>query len=60
MWATEQLGPEPSSTPASASETTPGLQCRFSGEIPEPRVFSHTGWRELDLEWAYLHAGGWW
>jgi hypothetical protein len=30
----------------------------LSGEITERRVYTHTGWREVDGEWVYLHAGG--
>jgi hypothetical protein len=30
----------------------------LSGEIAERRYFAHTGWREIEGEWAYLHAGG--
>jgi hypothetical protein len=30
----------------------------LSGEVPERKVYSHTGWREIGGEWAYLHAGG--
>ena len=30
----------------------------LSGEIPTRRVFAHTGWRKIDGDWLYLHAGG--
>lgn len=30
----------------------------LSGDIPERRVFAHTGWRLVDGVWLYLHAGG--
>jgi hypothetical protein len=30
----------------------------LSGEITERRYFAHTGWRKIEGEWAYLHAGG--
>jgi len=29
----------------------------LSQDIAERRVFAHTGWREMDGEWAYVHAG---
>jgi uncharacterized protein DUF3854 len=29
-----------------------------SGEIPERRVYTHTGWRKCGEKWLYLHAGG--
>jgi uncharacterized protein DUF3854/uncharacterized protein DUF927 len=59
-WATEQLG--------ARAIIFPGFGIRdharaavqiLSGHIPERRVFSHSGWRDLGTEgWAYLHAGG--
>ena len=30
----------------------------LSGEIPARRIYAHTGWRKIDGEWLYLHAGG--
>ena len=30
----------------------------LSGEIPARRVYAHTGWRKIDGDWLYLHAGG--
>jgi hypothetical protein len=30
----------------------------LSGEIPRRRVYAHTGWRQIDGVWVYLHAGG--
>jgi hypothetical protein len=30
----------------------------LSGEIPQRRVYAHTGWRQIDGMWVYLHAGG--
>jgi hypothetical protein len=30
----------------------------LSGEITERRYFAHTGWRKIEGEWAFLHAGG--
>jgi hypothetical protein len=37
------------------------LRCAIlmlSGDLPEHRVYAHTGWRQIDEVWAYLHAGG--
>jgi hypothetical protein len=31
---------------------------KFSGMVPERRVFAHTGWRDVDGSPVYLHAGG--
>lgn len=30
----------------------------FSGEVPERRIFTHTGWRQIDGMEVFLHAGG--
>jgi hypothetical protein len=30
----------------------------LSGGIPQRHVFAHTGWRQIDGVWVYLHAGG--
>lgn len=30
----------------------------LSQDIAERRVFTHTGWREIEGEWVYVHAGG--
>ncbi len=30
----------------------------LSTDIRHERVFAHLGWREIDGEWVYLHAGG--
>jgi hypothetical protein len=30
----------------------------LSGDVPTRRVFTHTGWREADGIWLYLHSGG--
>ena len=30
----------------------------LSGDPPERVVYTHTGWRQLGRDWAYLHAGG--
>ena len=30
----------------------------LSDQIEECRIFTHTGWRKVNGEWIYLHAGG--
>src|SRR5215217_1484744 len=30
----------------------------LSGQIAERRYFAHTGWRTIEGEWVFLHAGG--
>lgn len=32
---------------------------QLSGDVPEERVYTHLGWRQLEKgKWCYLHAGG--
>jgi hypothetical protein len=30
----------------------------ISGRVRERRIYGHTGWRRIDDQWLYLHAGG--
>jgi hypothetical protein len=30
----------------------------LSGDVPRQTVYAHTGWREVEGRWLYLHAGG--
>lgn len=30
----------------------------FSGDVPVHRIYEHTGWRQIDNRWLFLHAGG--
>jgi hypothetical protein len=30
----------------------------MSRDVPHQTVYEHTGWREIDGQWFYLHAGG--
>lgn len=30
----------------------------LSGDVPRRIIYTHTGWREIDGKWVYLHAGG--
>lgn len=30
----------------------------LSGPVPTRHVYAHTGWRQLDGQWCFLHAGG--
>src|SRR5215207_2417306 len=58
-WATEHLG--------AGAIVYPGFGLRdharaaiqlLSGSVPTRSVYAHTGWRPVDGEWVYLHAGG--
>jgi hypothetical protein len=59
VWATEHLG--------ASAIVYPGISLRdharvaiqlLSGDIPERRVYTHLGWRQLGDEWVYLHGSG--
>lgn len=30
----------------------------LSGDVPRQTVFGHTGWRQVNEQWVYLHGGG--
>ena len=58
-WAPEHLG--------AAAAVVPGFTVRdharfaiqqLSGDPPRRVRYTHTGWRRIDDEWIYLHAGG--
>lgn len=58
-WATEHLG--------AGAIVYPGFGLRdharaavqmLSGNVPPRNIYTHTGWRLVDGEWVYLHAGG--
>jgi hypothetical protein len=58
-WVSEHLG--------AGAVVYPGMGIRdhlrcailmLSGELAERRVYAHTGWRQIDEVWVYLHAGG--
>src|SRR5207253_1526010 len=58
-WATEQCGAEAVVFAGLAlrDHTRVAVQV-LSGNVRRRRVFSHTGWRQLESGWAYLHGGG--
>jgi hypothetical protein len=31
---------------------------RLSGDVPQRRIYTHTGWRSIAGQWVYLHGGG--
>ena len=58
-WATEKLGARAIVQPGQmiARRAAVAIQM-LSGEIPDNKVFAHTGWRRIDDDWVFLHAGG--
>ena len=56
-WPIEHIGAGAIIYPGCATEAKIAIQ-QTSGDIPERRIYSHTGWSEIDGRWIYLHAGG--
>jgi hypothetical protein len=58
-WVAEHLGASAFVYPGFGYEKHAAVATQaLSGEITERRYFAHTGWRKIEGEWAYLHAGG--
>jgi hypothetical protein len=58
-WVAEHLGASAFVYPGFGYEKHAAVAIQsLSGEITERRYFAHTGWRKIEEEWAYLHAGG--
>jgi hypothetical protein len=58
-WVAEHLGASAFVYPGFGYEKHAAVAIQsLSGEITERRYFAHTGWRRIEGEWAYLHAGG--
>jgi hypothetical protein len=59
-WATEHLGAGAIVYPGFGTKDHARAAVQIlSGEVPTRNVYdAHTGWRLVDDEWAYLHAGG--
>lgn len=58
-WAVEHLGAGAIVEPGQGlkDRTRVAIQT-LSGDVPERHVFAHSGWREVEEEWLYLHGGG--
>lgn len=58
-WPIDVLGAQGMVYPGQAAKdhTRAAIQL-LSGEVEERTVYGHTGWRERDGAWLYLHAGG--
>ncbi|MGA9771044.1 MAG: DUF3854 domain-containing protein [Blastocatellia bacterium] len=58
-WVTEHLGATAVLYPGYASRDHARAAIQMlSGNVPERRVYVHTGWCKISGEWVYLHAGG--
>jgi hypothetical protein len=58
-WATEQLGAAAACFPGNGTRDHARFAIQScSGDVPLRRIYSHTGWRQVDSEWAFLHREG--
>ena len=58
-WVTEHLGAGAIVQPGFGQKDHARTAIQtLSGEIPLRHVYAHTGWRETEGRWVYLHAGG--
>jgi hypothetical protein len=58
-WPVERWGTR--AVVLAGASTADHLRCALqllSGDVPRRTVYAHTGWREIDGAWCYLHAGG--
>lgn len=58
-WVVERFGPK--YVIQAGGGKRDHLRCaiqEMSGDIPSGTVYTHTGWREIDGRWCYLHGAG--
>jgi Domain of unknown function (DUF3854)/Domain of unknown function (DUF927) len=56
-WPMDKIGPQAIVYPNQKDHARTAIQS-LSGVPPEKVVFTHTGWREIQGKWVYLHAAG--
>jgi hypothetical protein len=58
-WPLEHLGAEAVVQPGQGAKDRARAAIQvLSGRIPQRRVYTHTGWRQVDGQWIYMHGGG--
>ena len=58
-WVADELGARASIAPERGAKEHARAAIQMASEdVPERRVFTHSGWRTINGEPAYLHAGG--
>ena len=59
-WPTEHLGAEAIVYPGTTvkDHVRVAIQMLSPKPIPRRTIYTHTGWRKIGDDWAYLHAGG--
>ena len=56
-WPIERLGSGAITYPNQRDYARTAIQT-LSTNAPERRIYTHTGWREVDGSWVFLHGGG--
>lgn len=56
-WPTAMIGARAIVYPSQADKARAAIQS-LSTNIRQMTVFTHTGWRQIDDVWSYLHSGG--
>lgn len=57
QWPTALLGAKAIVLPNKADQARAAIQI-LSGSIRQLTVYTHTGWRQIDDDWSFLHLGG--
>lgn len=58
-WVTEHLGAGAIIFPSFSFRDHARVATQlFSGTVPQEHVYRHTGWRQVNGDWAYLHGDG--
>lgn len=58
-WAVAHLGAGAIISPGFSSKDHARAAIQhLSGDVPQTKVYGHTGWLECDEGWVFLHAGG--
>ena len=56
-WPIEQMGSRATTFPSQKEHARAAIQL-CSSEVIERRIYTHSGWRQVDGSWCYLYAGG--
>lgn len=58
-WVMERLGAGAACFPGVGTKDHARFAIQsFSGDVPTRHIFAHTGWRQIDGGWAFLHGNG--
>jgi hypothetical protein len=57
-WVDRYWGAKPIAHTGSGTQMLCEAIKTISGQMRQRRIYGHTGWRRIDDQWLYLHAGG--